>query len=553
MTNSIVWGNSAPSYPDIFGCDEWHLCSSVVDPGRGSITSDPLFVDASNGDYRLQPGSPCIDAGTNAGIGDADADLVGNPRKLGPTVDIGCLEFLKDDGELDGLYWSFDGAVLTISGNGEMADYDPDDPGSCPYSEYADYITEIVVEEGVTYIGERAFSMLPNVVKAVLPDSLEGIGAEAFLGCAEEIFDLESIPGVDLVDGWAVSSDETISGDLDLAGIRGIGDSAFSGCPLLTSVTIPDGARGIGALAFQGCVDLTTVAIPNSVACIGENAFSGCAKLRIAYIPNRYIGHEALLGIPSTCQTIRREIYDFVCRLYSLCLNRAPDKAGCEHWTTLLASGARNGASVAYGFCLSAEIKRRNLSNAAYVEILYNALMDRQSDASGKAHWVDLLEKGISRVGVFRGFAESAEFTRICNSYGIVRGNVDTKLLEERDKNRGVTMFVARCYTKALNRNYDVNGLNHWCAKINSASNKKTTAIQVAKSFLTSAEFQRRNLSNSAFVDVLYRTFLDRNADAAGRKHWVDKLNSGTSRNTVMAGFYNSAEFNRIMAGYGIK
>ena len=453
----------------------------------------------------------------------------------------------------EGLFWSIEDSVLTIGGNGEMADYDPDDPGSCPYSEYADYITEIVVEEGVTYIGERAFSMLPNVVKAVLPDSLEGIGAEAFLGCAEEIFDSESIPGVDLVDGWAVSSDETISGDLDLAGIRGIGDSAFSGCPLLTSVTIPDGARGIGALAFQGCVDLTTVAIPNSVACIGENAFSGCAKLRIAYIPNRYIGHEALLGIPSTCQTIRRDIYDFVYRLYALCLGRAPDKNGINTWSWRLSSGTHNGAMTAFGFCLSTEMERRNLSNAEYVEVLYGAIMGRAPDTNGKAYWVNLLDNGVSRRGVFRGFAESAEFTRICNDYGIVRGNVDPARLEERDKNRGVTMFVARCYTKALNRNYDVKGLNSWCAKINSSSTKKATAIQVAKSFLNSNEFKRRNLSNSAYVDVLYRTFFDRNPDTNGKKKWLGQLDSGVGRDKVMASFYNSKEFATIMAGYGIR
>ena len=114
-------------------------------------------------------------------------------------------------------------------------------------------------------------------------------------------------------------------------------------------------------------------------------------------------------------------------------------------------------------------------------------------------------------------------------------------------------MFVARCYTKALNRNYDVNGLNHWCAKINSASAKKAMAIQVSRSFLTSAEFQRRKLSNDAFVEVLYQTFLDRKSDAAGKKHWLDKMKAGANRDSIMASFYNSAEFNKIMAGYGIR
>ena len=207
----------------------------------------------------------------------------------------------------------------------------------------------------------------------------------------------------------------------------------------------------------------------------------------------------------------------------------------------------------AFGFCLSAEMERRKLSNADYVEVLYRAIMGHPSDSKGKAYWVELLENGVSRRGVFRGFAESKEFTRICDDYGIVRGNVDRSRLERRDINYGVTRFVARCYTKALNRKYEVSGLNSWCGKINSSSTKKATAIQVAKSFLNSKEFKNRNLSNSAYVDVLYQTFFNRNPDTNGKKKWLDQLNSGVSRDKVMASFYNSKEFSNLMADYGIK
>ncbi len=247
------------------------------------------------------------------------------------------------------------------------------------------------------------------------------------------------------------------------------------------------------------------------------------------------------------------KVYLFVKRLYNYCLNRDPDESGGANWTARLKSGARDGISAAYGFCLSAEMKRRNLSNAQYVDILYRAMMDRASDANGKAYWVNLLDNGVSRAGVFCGFAKSAEFARICSSYGIVCGTINPDWLEERDKNYGVTMFVARCYTKALNRDYDVKGLNSWCAKINSSSTKKATAIQVAKSFLNSNEFKRRNLSNSAYVDVMYRTFFDRNPDTNGKRKWLGQLDSGVSRDKVMASFYNSNEFATIMAGYGIR
>ena len=114
-------------------------------------------------------------------------------------------------------------------------------------------------------------------------------------------------------------------------------------------------------------------------------------------------------------------------------------------------------------------------------------------------------------------------------------------------------MFVARCYTKALGRSYDVDGLNYWCDAINASPTPKATAVYVSTTgFFDSQEFQNRRLGNGTFVDVLYQTFLGRAADPAGRADWVRQLNAGADRHAIMAGFYNSAEFNAIMAQYGI-
>lgn len=58
--------------------------------GEGNLDADPLFVDPEGGDYRLQAGSPAIDAGTTEGAPAEDLD--GNPRPLGTGVDIGAYE-----------------------------------------------------------------------------------------------------------------------------------------------------------------------------------------------------------------------------------------------------------------------------------------------------------------------------------------------------------------------------------------------------------------------------------------------------------------------------
>lgn len=76
ITNAIIWGNG----DDLNGCTATYSDISDGDPGTGNISADPLFVNAPTGDYRLRPGSPCIDAGTNEGA--PTQDIIGNPRPI---------------------------------------------------------------------------------------------------------------------------------------------------------------------------------------------------------------------------------------------------------------------------------------------------------------------------------------------------------------------------------------------------------------------------------------------------------------------------------------
>ena len=238
--------------------------------------------------------------------------------------------------------------------------------------------------------------------------------------------------------------------------------------------------------------------------------------------------------------------------MYKLCLNRNYDSGGLAYWWTKLYTKQITAAEAARGFFVSKEMSDLKLNDNEFVERCYKVMMDRASDKGGKKYWLDRIGNGMSREYVVKGFIDSKEFTNICNKYGMTKGTINVS--EARDKNYGITSFVARCYTKALGRKYDVNGLNFWCNKMLNASNVKQAAIDVAgNGFFHSKEFKDKKLSNSDYIKVLYRTFLGREYDNNGLNYWLKELSSGKSRDYVLNGFANSKEFSDIMASYGIK
>lgn len=114
----------------------------------------------------------------------------------------------------------------------------------------------------------------------------------------------------------------------------------------------------------------------------------------------------------------------------------------------------------------------------------------------------------------------------------------------------GVTGFVSRMYTVVLDRQAEKAGLDDWVNRLQTGS---ADGSAVAQGFITSEEFANRNLSDSDYVDILYHTFFDRDADAEGRKTWMDKLEGGMSWEYVLQGFVNSQEFQELCDSYGIK
>ncbi len=104
----------------------------------------------------------------------------------------------------------------------------------------------------------------------------------------------------------------------------------------------------------------------------------------------------------------------------------------------------------------------------------------------------------------------------------------------------GRAAVIARLYFAVFERAPDLPGFDYW-------TSLGLPVTDVAELFVSSAEFLGRygHLSNSEFVDRVYRNVLGRQADSEGFQYWVGVLDAGNSRGDLMIGFSESVEFRR--------
>lgn len=165
------------------------------------------------------------------------------------------------------LTWKLDSkGTLTISGTGAMTDYTKS--GVAPWNKDCEEIRFVVIENGVTTIGEYAFENCTLLESVVISDSVEKIGKYAFSGCS-------ALKRISLPDS-----------------IAQIGDYAFRASGL-EAVKIPEGVTLLGEGMFARCPNLQTVELPSTLQTIREIAFIGSGLNKIILPENlKYIGYE---------------------------------------------------------------------------------------------------------------------------------------------------------------------------------------------------------------------------------------------------------------------
>ena len=177
-----------------------------------------------------------------------------------------------------GLKWSYDGATkeLKISGSGSI----PTD--NLPWRDYEESIRTIIIEEGITSVGEYTFWKYPNLTSVTLPSTFTRIGKSAFKEC----LNLTSINFPDR--------------------LMQIGEYAFDGCSFLQDVKLPNNLRIMGTSCFKGTA-IKTIEIPSSMITIPQRAFDECYYLETITLPNTLRGIETCAF--KNCSGLRSVIY----------------------------------------------------------------------------------------------------------------------------------------------------------------------------------------------------------------------------------------------------
>lgn len=201
------------------------------------------------------------------------------------------IHFASEEGICgEAVIWYLDtNGILTISGTGDMYDYSED---AQPWAEYAEDIISVVITEGVTSIGDGAFSALENLEAITIPASVTAIGEAVFFGCNKlaSITVAEENSSYCAVDNVLLNQDQTVL-------------IQYASAKEDTEYVIPEGVTTIAKGAFAATV-LERLTVPHSVTTIKENAFAFCTALTNIFYDgfqsdweqmiSEYAGNEAL-------------------------------------------------------------------------------------------------------------------------------------------------------------------------------------------------------------------------------------------------------------------
>ena len=174
--------------------------------------------------------------------------------------------------------------TLTISGTGDMADFDYWNGNGAPWLRVRLQAKKVIIQDGVTSIGSYAFYDCDALANVIISNGLTNIGNYAFYRCTR--LANVTIPASVTAIGWgAFQGCRSLKSVKIPSGVSSIDSYTFTDCTSLINVTIPTSVTSIGKCAFMGCTGLTDIKLPTLLEVIDWRVFYGCTKLTNISIP----------------------------------------------------------------------------------------------------------------------------------------------------------------------------------------------------------------------------------------------------------------------------
>lgn len=180
--------------------------------------------------------------------------------------------------------WEFNSekGILTINGTGAMADYSK--PEYAPWYQFGKKIISVYIGNGVTAIGNNAFTANDELLSVTGCNGIKSIGKNAFKNC----FALKRVEGCGSLDKvlemafhncYKLSQIGSTANTYNLTNASVIGPNAFFCCKVVQYVKTGTKLTAIGSGAFRNCYNLLNISVGNNCIRFGECAFSGDGRL----------------------------------------------------------------------------------------------------------------------------------------------------------------------------------------------------------------------------------------------------------------------------------
>lgn len=194
------------------------------------------------------------------------------------------------------LSWElWDNDYLYISGTGAMHNYESS--GDVPWKTLWRYVKHIVVEEGVTTIGDRAFFYCDLLQDISLPSTLAAIGDYAFYGCDESLTNITIPNKVTTIGSHAFAYCEALEEIQLPKSLKTIGNYAFSNCLALKEITLRGNDLDVGKYVFPNCDNLTTITLEAGVISVDYRTVNFCNNLEEILVSDDNTAYSDIDGV----------------------------------------------------------------------------------------------------------------------------------------------------------------------------------------------------------------------------------------------------------------